>query len=113
MGQFFAYLAPTAAVATVLGAVNHFMWNIFNGFLVPQPLMARGWRWLNSISATTWVIYSLAASQLGNNDHPMVLEGFARALLLPAMPLFSLKTTQTTVVNIRKFSFCAGTNGVP
>lgn len=76
MGQLFAYLAPTAAVATVLGGINHFIWNIFNGFLVPSPIMAKGWVWLNYISATTYVIYSLAASQLGQNDKKIVLQGF-------------------------------------
>lgn len=80
MGQLFAYLAPTAAVATVLGGVNHFLWNIFNGFLVPSPLMAAGWRWLNYISATTYVIYSLAASQLGDNKKKIALPGFSGAL---------------------------------
>lgn len=84
MGQFFAYLAPTAAVASVLGGINHFLWNMFNGFLVPNPIMARGWRWLNQISATTYVIYSLAASQLGTNERKMVLEGFAGAPPSPA-----------------------------
>jgi ABC-type multidrug transport system permease subunit len=75
MGQMFAYLAPTAPVAMVLGGLNHFLWNIFNGFLVPSPIMAKGWLWINYISATTWVIYSLAASQLGDVQQKIVFSG--------------------------------------
>jgi ABC-type multidrug transport system permease subunit len=89
MGQLFAYLAPTAAVATVLGSFNHFLWNIFNGFLVPSPIMAKGWVWLNYSSATTYVIHSLAASQLGDNDRKIVLQGFSGA---PAPPPLSCYT---------------------
>jgi hypothetical protein len=81
MGQLFAYLAPNVAVATVLGGVNHFLWNIFNGFLVPSPIMPWGWRWLNYTSGTTYVIYSLAASQMGRNEKKIVLQGFTGVVL--------------------------------
>lgn len=97
MGQLFAYLAPTAAVATVLGGVNHFLWNIFNGFLVPSPIMARGWVWLNWISATTYVIYGLAASQLGQNERKMLIPNFSGAHRLLSAPSPAL----------RVFLFCA------
>jgi hypothetical protein len=86
MGQLFAYLAPNVAVATVLGGVNHFLWNIFNGFLVPSPIMPWGWRWLNYTSGTTYVIYSLAASQLGRNEKKIVLQGFTGALISTPPP---------------------------
>lgn len=73
MGQLFSYLAPSAPIATMLGGLCHLLWNIFNGFLVPIPQMAAGWAWLNYISATTYVIYGLAASQLGQSDQPIVV----------------------------------------
>jgi ABC-type multidrug transport system permease subunit len=75
MGQLFSYLAPNAPVATMLGGLCHLIWNIFNGFLVPFPQMAVGWRWLNWGSATTYVIYGLATSQLGESNQPIVVPG--------------------------------------
>jgi hypothetical protein len=80
MGQLFAYLAPTAPVAALLGGLNHFLWNIFNGFLVPNPIMAKGWLWLNYISATTYVIHGLAASQLGQEEKLIVVPGVFNSL---------------------------------
>jgi hypothetical protein len=75
MGQFFTYLTPNAPFATMLGGLCHLIWNIFNGFLVPFPQMAVGWRWLNWASATTYVIYGLATSQLGQSTRPVVVPG--------------------------------------
>jgi ABC-type multidrug transport system permease subunit len=75
MGQMFSYCCPTAQIATMLGGLNHLIWNIFNGFLVPIPIMAAGWSWLNYISATTYVIYSLSASQLGQLTQPIIVPG--------------------------------------
>ena len=66
MGQLYAYLLPSLEAVGAIGSLNHLLWNIFNGYLVPIPFMAAGWSWLNYISATTWVIYSLGASQLGD-----------------------------------------------
>lgn len=83
MGQLFAYLLPTAPIATMLGALNHLLWNIFNGFLVPIPTMAVGWRWLNYISATTYVVYGLTVSQIGEATQVIVVPG-ARAPPCPA-----------------------------
>lgn len=75
MGQLFSYLCPTAPIATMLGGLYHLIWNIFNGFLVPIPIMAAGFAWLNYLSGTTYVIYSLAASQLGQVTQPIIVPG--------------------------------------
>ena len=33
--------------------------------------MPMGWRWLNRISPSTWIIYGLAVDQLGQNQQMM------------------------------------------
>jgi hypothetical protein len=35
------------------------------------PPCLQGWKWLNRISPTTWTLYGLAGSQLGDRDVPM------------------------------------------
>ena len=42
------------------------MINIFNGFVISYPAMPVYWRWLNRLAPPTWMLYGLAASQLGN-----------------------------------------------
>ena len=44
---------------------------MFNGFLQPYPLMPAGWKWMNRISPTTWLLEGLACSQLCDLDIPM------------------------------------------
>jgi len=72
MGQFFAYLLPTPVLALVCGGALHLCWQMFNGFLLPRPRMAAGWRWLNYISGTTWVVYGIGAAQLNQPSHMLV-----------------------------------------
>eukprot|EP00878_Enallax_costatus_P039536 GHUV01045340.1.p1 GENE.GHUV01045340.1~~GHUV01045340.1.p1 ORF type:complete len:103 (-),score=9.40 GHUV01045340.1:219-527(-) len=42
------------------------MFNIFNGFVIAYPSMPKYWRWLNRLVPTTWVLYGLGVSQLGD-----------------------------------------------
>lgn len=52
-------------------------------FLVPNPLMPKAWLWMNYISATTWVIYGLSASQLGEETDPIVAPGTRLCAAVP------------------------------
>jgi hypothetical protein len=50
----------------VVGAGLNFMFNLFNGFVIAYPAMPSYWRWLNRVVPTTWVLYGLGVSQLGD-----------------------------------------------
>jgi hypothetical protein len=52
------------------GFVNQ-LWSIFAGFMVPYPSMPAAWQWMNRISPSTWTLWGLVESQLGDNDTPM------------------------------------------
>ena len=75
LGQLLVYLVPTQPLAALLGSLSHTVWTVFNGYLVPRPLMAKGWWWLNYLCGTTWVIYGVGASQLGDVKEPFVPPG--------------------------------------
>lgn len=49
------------------------MWCAAAGFTITYPSMPDGWKWANRIVPTTWTIYGLAASQLGDKSEVMVL----------------------------------------
>ena len=46
--------------------------NIFNGFTLPYPNIPKGWKWMNRAVPTTWMLYALSASQLGDNEQPFI-----------------------------------------
>ena len=49
------------------------------GFLIPYTLMPAGYKWLNRASPTTWILYGLGGSQLGDSQVPLLYN--------PAQPL--------------------------
>ncbi|KAL4434347.1 hypothetical protein ABPG75_000788 [Micractinium tetrahymenae] len=74
-GQFLVAATPNQLMAQLLAASLNQLWTISNGFLIPYPMIPKGWKWLNRISPTTWILYGLGGSQLGDSDVPMVAFG--------------------------------------
>jgi ABC-type multidrug transport system permease subunit len=50
----------------VVGSGLNFLFNIFNGFVITYSAMPYYWQWLNRCVPTTWVLYGLGVSQLGD-----------------------------------------------
>ncbi|KAG2487630.1 hypothetical protein HYH03_013769 [Edaphochlamys debaryana] len=69
------YSTPSQQLAQVLGAGMNFLFNLFNGFVIPFPIMPVYYQWANRASPTTWVLYGLGAGMLSNNDTPMQVPG--------------------------------------
>ncbi|EFN54472.1 hypothetical protein CHLNCDRAFT_135126 [Chlorella variabilis] len=93
-GQFLVFATPNQLMAQLLTASLNQLWTIVNGFLIPYPLIPVGWKWLNRISPTTWILYglvrlrhrqqrqpllvpllklALGSSQLGDSEIPMLI----------------------------------------
>jgi hypothetical protein len=68
MGMFFVMATATPMLAQLLAAGINSLLVYFNGFLVPYPQMPAGWQWANRVSPTTWMLYGLGGSQLGDRD---------------------------------------------
>eukprot|EP00192_Tetraselmis_astigmatica_P001759 CAMPEP_0117657340 /NCGR_PEP_ID=MMETSP0804-20121206/5278_1 /TAXON_ID=1074897 /ORGANISM="Tetraselmis astigmatica, Strain CCMP880" /LENGTH=1545 /DNA_ID=CAMNT_0005463787 /DNA_START=295 /DNA_END=4932 /DNA_ORIENTATION=- len=67
-GEWLVYVTPNQQLAQVFGAGINQVWNIMCGFLVAYPLMPVWWQWANRATPSTWLIYSLAASQMGDSN---------------------------------------------
>jgi ABC-2 type transporter len=59
---------PTPAPAT---AGLNATWTIFNGFVLPYSQIPVYWKWMNRITPTTWILYALSVSQLGDVNTPV------------------------------------------
>mmetsp|Transcript_33340 Transcript_33340/g.83541 ORF Transcript_33340/g.83541 Transcript_33340/m.83541 type:complete len:1541 (-) Transcript_33340:49-4671(-) len=68
-GQLLVYMTPSPMLAQILSGAMNFFWNIFSGFSIPYSQMPVYLAWINRVSPTTWVIYGLVASQLGNSQY--------------------------------------------
>ncbi|CAL8463057.1 g2591 [Coccomyxa elongata] len=71
-GQFLVFLTPSQGLAQIIASAVQTLWSIFNGFMLPYPLMPMGWKWLNRISPATWIIYGLAVDQMGENTDQLI-----------------------------------------
>jgi len=67
-GEWLVYVTPNQQLAQVFGAGLNQVWNIMCGFLVAFPLIPVWWKWFNRATPSTWLIYALAASQLGDSE---------------------------------------------
>lgn len=70
-GMALMYVSPSQQLAMISGSGLNFLFNIFNGYVIPYPAMARGFQWINRISPTSWVIYGLVSDQLGDIQLPV------------------------------------------
>ncbi|KAG2432130.1 hypothetical protein HXX76_009056 [Chlamydomonas incerta] len=69
------YITPSQQLAQVVGAAFNFLFNLFNGFVLPYSVIPNYYKWANRISPTTWVLYGLAVDQLGDNNTPIEAPG--------------------------------------
>lgn len=72
MGQFLVTATPNQMLAQLLAAALNQMFTIFNGFLVTYSQTPKGWKWMNRLSPTTWVLYGLGGSQLADSTVPLI-----------------------------------------
>ena len=74
-GQLLAVLTPSRPIAQVAFSFVIIFWNAFCGFAIPVTSMSPWVAWIYWICPTTWSLYSLAASQLGDSEVPITLAG--------------------------------------
>lgn len=74
-GIFLVVSTPAVEIATIFSSAFNFFFNMFNGFSITYNDMPVGWKWANRITPTTWVLYGLGASQLGDNYTPLITTG--------------------------------------
>ena len=79
-GQLLAVLTPSRPVAQVVFSFVITFWNAFAGFAIPVTNMSPVVAWIWYICPTSWSLYSLAASQLGDSTAPILPAGGGAAV---------------------------------
>ncbi|RAL51691.1 hypothetical protein DM860_010409 [Cuscuta australis] len=76
-GMMLVALTPGIQFASILMAFFLTFWNLFSGFLIPRTQIPIWWRWYYWASPTSWTIYGLVTSQLGDKDCLIEVPGAA------------------------------------
>ncbi|XP_038702840.1 pleiotropic drug resistance protein 3-like [Tripterygium wilfordii] len=66
MGMLLVSLTPNVTLAVTLSSVFFTTFNLFSGFLIPQPHITKWWIWLYYLTPTSWALNGLIASQYGD-----------------------------------------------
>eukprot|EP00850_Spirogloea_muscicola_P010335 SM000060S19667 [mRNA] locus=s60:404941:415471:- [translate_table: standard] len=121
-GMMMVSLTPNPQAAAIVSSFFYGLWNLFSGFLIPEPSIPGWWVWFYYINPLAWVLYGMITSQLGNVKSILYLDdgnkevrqyirdyfGFHYSLVwLPAIILAaaSVIICLITAQAIRKFNF--------
>ncbi|KAK7349162.1 hypothetical protein VNO77_06307 [Canavalia gladiata] len=65
-GMMTVAITPNYHVASIVGAAFYGIWNLFSGFVIPQPNIPVWWRWYYWACPFAWTVHGLVASQFGD-----------------------------------------------
>ncbi|XP_027926159.1 pleiotropic drug resistance protein 1-like [Vigna unguiculata] len=65
-GMMTVAVTPNQHIASIVATSFYGLWNLFSGFVVPQPNIPVWWRWYYWACPVAWTLYGLAASQFGD-----------------------------------------------
>jgi ABC-type multidrug transport system ATPase subunit/ABC-type multidrug transport system permease subunit len=84
-GMFAVALTPVVALANVFCSFFFGFFNLFCGFLLPQPLMPVYYKyWIYWMNPVSWSLYSLAISQLGDLNDQYITSFNGQVMSVPA-----------------------------
>ncbi|XP_025012241.2 pleiotropic drug resistance protein 1 isoform X2 [Ricinus communis] len=65
-GMMTTAVTPNHNIAAVVASAFYAIWNLFSGFIIPQPRIPVWWRWYYWCCPVAWTMYGLVASQFGD-----------------------------------------------
>ncbi|KAG2326565.1 hypothetical protein Bca52824_009293 [Brassica carinata] len=66
LAMFLISVTPNFMVATILQSLFFVAFNLFAGFLIPQPQIPKWWVWLYYLAPTSWTLNVFFSSQYGD-----------------------------------------------
>ncbi|XP_044467500.1 pleiotropic drug resistance protein 3-like [Mangifera indica] len=75
LGMLLVALTPNELVASILSSVFYTLYNLFSGFIMPQPQIPNWWVWLYYLIPTSWTLNGMITSQYGDIDKEITVFG--------------------------------------
>ncbi|CAI9101369.1 OLC1v1038675C1 [Oldenlandia corymbosa var. corymbosa] len=75
LGMMMIAMTPSFPVAAILLSTFYNVFNLFAGFLIPQPQIPKWWIWLYYLNPTSWTMNALFTSQYGDIQKPLLAFG--------------------------------------
>ncbi|KAI4355694.1 hypothetical protein L6164_004442 [Bauhinia variegata] len=65
-GMMTVAMSPNHHIAAIVSSAFYGIWNLFSGFVIPEPSIPIWWRWYYWISPVAWTLYGLVTTQFGD-----------------------------------------------
>ncbi|TXG48920.1 hypothetical protein EZV62_024795 [Acer yangbiense] len=75
LGMVLVSLTPNFMIASILSSVFYTLFNLFAGFVIPQPKIPKWWIWLYYLTPTSWTLNGMLTSQYGDTDKEITVFG--------------------------------------
>ncbi|XWS57389.1 hypothetical protein CRYUN_Cryun09bG0170100 [Craigia yunnanensis] len=75
LGMSLVSLTPNFILASILSSVFYTLFNLFAGFLIPQPQIPGWWIWLYYLTPTSWTMNGMLTSQYGDIQKEIMVFG--------------------------------------
>ncbi|WKA02608.1 hypothetical protein VitviT2T_020777 [Vitis vinifera] len=75
LGMLLVAMTPSFPVASILSSAFYTIFNLFAGFLIPQPQVPKWWLWLFYLTPTSWSITGMLTSQYGDIHKDILVFG--------------------------------------
>ncbi|XAR52749.1 Xenobiotic-transporting ATPase [Bertholletia excelsa] len=75
LGMLLVAMTPSLPVAAILQSAFYTMFNLFAGFVMPQPHMPKWWLWFYYLIPTSWTLNGMLTSQYGDVDTEIMVFG--------------------------------------
>ncbi|EOY11745.1 Pleiotropic drug resistance 9 [Theobroma cacao] len=75
LGMSLVSLTPNFILASILSSIFYTLFNLFAGFLIPQPQIPGWWIWLYYLNPTSWTMNGMLTSQYGDIDKEIMIFG--------------------------------------
>ncbi|XP_062144822.1 pleiotropic drug resistance protein 3-like isoform X2 [Alnus glutinosa] len=75
MGMLLVSLTPNYMIAAILSSAFYTIFNLFSGFLMPEPQIPKWWVWMYYLTPTSWSLNGLLTSQYGDINTKIMVFG--------------------------------------
>uniref|UniRef100_A0A0A0LBH1 ABC transporter domain-containing protein n=1 Tax=Cucumis sativus TaxID=3659 RepID=A0A0A0LBH1_CUCSA len=75
LGMLLISITPNFHIANILSSAFFTLFNLFSGFLIPNPQIPKWWTWMYYLTPTSWILNCLLTSQYGDIDRTLMVFG--------------------------------------
>ncbi|XP_059654379.1 pleiotropic drug resistance protein 3-like [Cornus florida] len=100
LGMLLVATTPSFPVAAILQSTFYTMYNLFSGFVIPQPQIPKWWIWLYYLCPTSWSLNGLLNSQYGDIHKEIMVFGETKTVAAFLKDYFGFHHDQLPIVAV-------------